>query len=378
MRRASRILVTVVIITLLIAVPGCKKKDLSDIVIGVVGCETGMPQLGLAQRRAVQMAVDEINAAGGLLGGRKLRAIFEDDEMSPTKGTNAVNKLIFEDKAVAIIGALNSSVSLAMRPVVEQAKIPQLTIATGSSVTSPDYKYLFMTALSDLNQAKALMNVATDQLKLTKLAFLTASDDYGESGRKLLEQAAQAKGVTIVAQEKHNSGDKDFKTQLLKIQSAGAEGVFLWAGYADGALIVRQARELGMTAQFFAGSGMVATQLIELSGPAGEGFMLTQAFWPNPDNPKIQAFLDRWQKLYNEQPIPHGVQAYDTVYILADAIKRADSSDPTKIRDAIAATKDLELITGKFSFDSSNVIVGKTVNVITIRNGKFELVKSGI
>ena len=345
--------------------------------IGVVGPESGgAAQLGQGQRKAVQMAVDEINAKK-LAGDWKLEVFFEDDEGNPTKSASATNKLIQQSQVHVLIGAIHSSATLADMVVTARAGLPQLTAgSTGTSITEQGNKWIFRTAVNDGFQANALMKYAKDVLKIKKVATFTAADDYGQSGAKLLEAAAQREGLQLVAKPTYNNGDKDFKPQLLTIKDGGAEGIFMWGLYQDAALIGKQARQLGIGAQLFGASGMAAQKLIELGGDAVQGLILTQTFLPDSPDAKVNEFVSKYKEKYKENPIPHAAQAYDTVYILADAVKKANGVKPDALRDAIAKTSGLKLVTGSPKFNDKGDDIGKNLLVTVIKGTKFELIKT--
>ena len=345
--------------------------------IGVVGPESGgAAQLGQGQRKAIQMAADEINAKK-LAGEWKLEVFFEDDEGNPTISASATNKLIQQSQVNVLIGAIHSSATLADMVVTARAGLPQLTAgSTGTSITEQGNKWIFRTAVNDGFQANALMKYAKDVLKIKKVATFTAADDYGQSGAKLLEAAAQREGLQLVAKPTYNNGDKDFKPQLLTIKDGGAEGIFMWGLYQDAALIGKQARQLGIGAQLFGASGMAAQKLIELGGDAVQGLILTQTFLPDSPDAKVNEFVSKYKEKYKENPIPHAAQAYDTVYILADAVKKANGVKPDALRDAIAKTSGLKLVTGSPKFNDKGDDIGKNLLVTVIKGAKFELIKT--
>ena len=343
--------------------------------IGVVGPESGgAAQLGQGQKKAVQMAVEEINAKK-LAGDWKLEVFFEDDEGNPTKSANATNKLIQQSGVQSVIAAIHSSATLADMVITSRAGIPQITAgSTGSSITEQGNKFIFRTAVNDEFQADALIKYAKNVLNLKKVATLTAADDYGQSGAKLLAAAAKKEGVELVNAQVYNNGDKDFKPQILAIKDSGAEGIFMWGLYTEAALIGKQSRQLGVNVQLFGASGMAAQKLIELGGDATQGLILTQSFLPVSDNPAVKTFVANYKAKYNENPIPHAAQAYDTVYILADAIKRAGKADPTALRDAIAKTSGVKLVTSDVKFNDRGDDVGKYLLMTQIKGENFELI----
>jgi len=366
-----------VLVLLLFIATGVGAADAAQVLrIGVVGPESGGgAQLGLGQRRAIQMAVEEINE-GKLAGEWTLEVFFEDDEGNPTKSASATNKLIQQSGVKVIIGAIHSSCTLADMVVTSRAGIPQITAgSTGASITQQGNKFIFRTAANDFLQADALIKYARDEFGFKKVATFTAADDYGQSGAKLLREACGKYGVELVAEPTYNNGDKDFKPQLLTIKDRGAEVIFMWGLYTEAALIAQQAQQLGVNAQLCGASGMAALKLIELGGEAAQGLILTQTFLPDSDHPKVRAFVDNYRDKFNESPIPHAAQAYDTVFIIADAIRRAGSNDPRKLRDAISATEGLELVTGDPNFNDNGDDIGKRLLITQIKGDKFEMVK---
>lgn len=378
-KKIARILMVVMVLGSALGTVGCGYKKTVDKVlkIGVVGPESGgSAQLGLGQHKAIQMAVDEINTNKGA-GEWKLEVVFEDDEGNPTKSASATNKLLQQSQANIIIGAINSSATLADMVVTSRAGIPQITAgSTGASITEQNNKWIFMTAANDGLQANALVKYAKEVLGIKKMATFTASDDYGQSGAKLLANAAQKYGVELVAKPTYNNGDKDFKPQLLAIKEKGAQGIFMWGLYTEAALISRQAQQFDVKAQLLGASGMATAKLIELGGDAVQGLILTQTFLPESNDVKVKEFVQKYKSKYNEDPIPHAAQAYDTVYIIADAVKKADSNKPDVLRDALAKTADLKLVTGEPKFNEKGYDIGKRLLITSIKGQKFELVKT--
>lgn len=361
----------------MVGLAGCAKGGSEKTLrIGVVGPESGgSAQLGQAQRKAVQMAVDEINTSSGP-GGWKLEAFFEDDEGNPTKSANATTKLIQQSKCDVIIGAINSSCTLADMVVTQRTGVPQITAgSTGAAITEQASPWIFRTAVNDEFQARAVVEYAVRTLGLKKAATLTAADDYGQSGAKLLARAAGELGLQLVSTSTYNNGDKDFKPQIIAAKDGGAEAIFLWGLYTEAALVARQARQLGFTGQLFGASGMAAAKLMELGGEAVEGMILTQSFLPDADDARVRDFVTKWRQKYGDNPIPHAAQAYDTVYVIADAVKRANSTEPKALRDAIAATAGLSGVTGNARFNTKGDDVGKRVLITAIKGGKFVLVR---
>jgi branched-chain amino acid transport system substrate-binding protein len=379
-KKRGKIFLLILLIVVVNTLTACSssQESLEKILrIGVVGPESGgSAQLGQGQRKAVELAVNEINK-NKLAGEWKLEAVFQDDEGNPTKSSSATNKLIQESKVNVVIASINSSSTLADMVVTERAGIPQITPgSTGASITEQGNEWIFRTAANDSFQADALVKYAKEDLGITKVATFTASDDYGQSGAKLLKNAIEKYGLELAANPTYNNGDKDFKPQLITIRDNGAQAIFMWGLYTEAALISNQAQQLGLDVQLFGASGMAAQKLIELGGDATQGLILTQTFLPDADIPTVKEFVQKYKEKYNEDPIPHGAQAYDTVYIIANAVSKADSSEPEALRDAIRNTQGLELVTGNPTFNEQGDDIGKRLLITKIDRNKFTLVKA--
>ncbi|QAT61924.1 hypothetical protein EQM13_10120 [Acidilutibacter cellobiosedens] len=379
-KKRGKIFLLILLIVVVNTLTACSssQESLEKILrIGVVGPESGgSAQLGQGQRKAVELAVNEINK-NKLAGEWKLEAVFQDDEGNPTKSSSATNKLIQESKVNVIIASINSSSTLADMVVTERAGIPQITPgSTGASITEQGNEWIFRTAANDSFQADALVKYAKEDLGITKVATFTASDDYGQSGAKLLKNAIEKYGLELVANPTYNNGDKDFKPQLITIRDNGAQAIFMWGLYTEAALISNQSQQLGLDVQLFGASGMAAQKLIELGGDAAQGLILTQTFLPDADIPTVKEFVQKYKEKYNEDPIPHGAQAYDTVYIIANAVLKADSSEPEALRDAIRNTQGLELVTGNPTFNEQGDDIGKRLLITKIDGNKFTLIKA--
>jgi branched-chain amino acid transport system substrate-binding protein len=379
-KKRGKIFLLILLIVVVNTLTACSssQESLEKILrIGVVGPESGgSAQLGQGQRKAVELAVNEINK-NKLAGEWKLEAVFQDDEGNPTKSSSATNKLIQESKVNVIIASINSSSTLADMVVTERAGIPQITPgSTGASITEQGNEWIFRTAANDSFQADALVKYAKEDLGITKVATFTASDDYGQSGAKLLKNAIEKYGLELAANPTYNNGDKDFKPQLITIRDNGAQAIFMWGLYTEAALISNQSQQLGLDVQLFGASGMAAQKLIELGGDAAQGLILTQTFLPDADIPTVKEFVQKYKEKYNEDPIPHGAQAYDTVYIIANAVLKADSSEPEALRDAIRNTQGLELVTENPTFNEQGDDIGKRLLITKIDGNKFTLVKA--
>ena len=320
--------------------------------IGVSGPYTGgSSPMGASMRDGVRLAATEINAKGGILG-RKIELIERDDEGQPPRGATVSQELINKEKVVATVGFINTGVSLASQRFYQEAKIPVLNnVATGSIVTkqflSPEFadNYIFRTSANDTIQSAMIVNEAIDNRKFTKVAILADSTNYGQLGREDLEKALAAKNIKPVAVEKFNVKDVDMTAQLLKAKEAGAQAILTYAIGPELAQIANGMEKLGWKVPMIGSWTLSMGNFIDNAGKNGEGARMPQTFIQEPNSPKRKAFIDAYLKAYNPPngriPSPvSAAQGYDSMYILAAAIKQAGNTDGVKIREALENLKE--------------------------------------
>jgi len=317
--------------------------------IGVSGPFTGgSSSMGVSMRDGVRLATDEINKAGGVLG-RQLQLIERDDEAKNERGVQIAQELIQREKVVATVGFINTGVSLASQRFYEAAKIPVMNnVATGSIVThqfddQPE-NYIFRNAASDSIQAPMIVDEAVTRRGFKKVAILADSTNYGQLGREDLEKALTLKGIKPVAEEKFNIGDVDMTAQLLKAKAAGADAILTYAIGPELAQIANGMTKLGWKVPMIGSWTLSMANFIDNAGPGGEGARMPQTFIQEPTTPKRQSFIISYLKTFKpknnriDSPVS-AAQGYDSVYLLAAAIKQAGSTDGPKIK---AALEDLK------------------------------------
>jgi branched-chain amino acid transport system substrate-binding protein len=317
--------------------------------IGVQGPFTGgSSSMGVSMRDGVRLATDEINKAGGVLG-RQLLLVERDDEAKNERGVQIAQELINKEKVVASVGYINTGVALASQRFYQEAKIPVMNnVATGSLVThqfddQPE-NYIFRNAAHDSIQAPMIVEEAVQRRKYKKVAILADSTNYGQLGRADLEKALELKGIKAVAVEKFNVKDVDMTAQLLKAKEAGAEAVLTYAIGPELAQIANGMTKLGWKVPMIGSWTLSMANFIDNAGPGGEGARMPQTFIQEPTTPKRQAFIINYLKTFNpknariDSPVS-AAQGYDSVYLLAAAIKQAGATDGPKIK---AALEDLK------------------------------------
>ncbi len=318
--------------------------------IGVSGPFTGgSSPMGVSMRDGVRLAAEEINKAGGIMG-RQIKLIERDDEAKNERGVQVSQELINRERVVATLGFINTGVSLAGQRFYEQAKIPVINnVATGSIVTQqflppqfPD-NYIFRNSANDSIQAEMIAEEAVDKRGFKKVAILADSTNYGQLGREDLEKALARRGVKAVAEEKFNIGDVDMTAQLLRAKQAGAQAILTYGIGPELAHIANGMATLGWRVPMVGSWTLSMSNFIDNAGKNGNGARMPQTFIEAPANtPKRKAFVEAYHKAYNVERIPSPVsaaQGYDSMYLMAAAIKQAGSTDGVKIREALENLK---------------------------------------
>ena len=317
--------------------------------IGVDGPFTGgSSSMGVSMRDGVRLATEEINKAGGVLG-RQIVLVERDDEAKNERGVQIAEELINKEKVVAAVGYINTGVSLASQRFFQEAKIPVMNnVATGSIVTNqfpkdPD-NYIFRNSAPDNIQAPMIAAEAVTRRGFKKVAILADSTNYGQLGREDLEKALAAKGIKPVAEEKFNIKDVDMTAQLLKAKEAGAEVILTYGIGPELAQIANGMTKLGWKVPMIGSWTLSMANFIDTAGPGGEGARMPQTFIQEPTTPKRKAFIEAYLKTFKpkdnriDSPVS-AAQGYDSVYLLAAAIKQAGSTDGPKIREALEDLK---------------------------------------
>lgn len=367
MKRLAKLFLISVVSIFLLVLP---LQAARTIKIGAIFPITGpLATFGTSCANGAKMAIEEVNLRGGVLGS-KIQLLIEDDQYKPEEAANAAKKLIERDKVVALIAEVTSSITLVVAPIAQQSKIVLLTpIATNPKVTQVG-DYIFRACFIDDFQGEVMANFVYKNLKLKTAAILTAvTSDYSKGLAQFFKQKYTALGGKIVAEESYSEGDSDFRAQLTKIKAAKPEFVYVPGYYADVGPILLQARELGITVPFGGGDGWDSPVLLQTAGKAAEGCFFSNHYSPDSKELVVQTFVKNYQKKYGTTPDALAALAYDAAKLLVDAINRAGSTDSSKIRDALAATKGFRGVTGVITFDANRNPV-KSAVIIEIKGGK--------
>jgi len=344
----------------LLSFAGCSKKEEGPIKVGALFAVTGPAAfLGEPERNTAQMVIDEINSKGGIKG-RKLQLVVYDTMGDTTKAVQLANKLIKNDKVVAIIGPSTTGESMAVIPVVEKEQVPLISCSAGIKITDPVKKWVFKTAQNDSLAVNRIYE-HLQQKKQTKVAILTVSDGFGSSGREQLKEQAAKNGITIVLDETYGPKDTDMSAQLTKIRGSQAQAIICWGTNPGPAVVAKNARQLGITMPLFMSHGVSSRKFIELAGDAAEGLKLPSGkvivagLLPDTDPQKkaLLSYVSSYKKSFNTEGDHFGGHAWDAVMLLKGAIERGGSNAAT-IRDQLEKTTQFPGIGGMFSYSATD------------------------
>jgi len=354
---------------------GTDKSDTSPIQIGSIMPISGpVSAYGTQSRDAIVMAIDEINAAGGVLG-RQLQVTVEDDQANPETTKNAFTKLVTKDGVIAIIGALTSKCSLAITSDAQARKIIMISPSSTNDTVTDAGDYIFRACYNDSFQGQVVAQFAYENLKATKAAILfDNTNDYSKGLSETFKAKFIASGGTIVAEESYATGDKDFNAQITNVKSKNPEIIFIPDYYNTVSLIAKQVRAQGITVPMLGADGW--DEIVNNAGDEVVGCYYSNHYSPDANDPEVKAFVEKYTKLYNVQPNALAALAYDATYIVADAITKAGSVDPEAIKEAMMLT-DKKFVTGNIKFDAKRnpiksavmveIVKGATANHPTVK-----------
>jgi branched-chain amino acid transport system substrate-binding protein len=331
---------------------------------------------GQSSHNGILLAVEELNARGGVLG-RPIQLVTEDNQSKPGDSATITKKLISRDRVVVVLNGGTSAQCLESGPVCQAAKIPLVaTTATDPQVTEKG-TYVFRTCFIDDFQGAVLAKFARNSLKAQRVALLTSvSSTFSVGLSRVFRKSFTALGGEIVGEQRYSEGDKDFRAQLTAIRALNPDVIAATGYYTEGALICRQARDLGIRAPLISGDGWEAPELIEIGGTAVNGAYYSAHYSSESTAPEVQAFVKKYREHYSGQtPDSLAPLAYDAMLIVAEAITRAAGTEGPRLRDAIAATKDFPGVTGRTTIDAQRN-ASKAAVIIAVNNGHFHFVET--
>jgi branched-chain amino acid transport system substrate-binding protein len=360
----------------LFALVGASSLAQDEIKVGEFAALTGgSASFGQSSHKGTELAFDEINATGGVLG-KKFKLITEDDQSAAGQPATIVRKLIAQDKVVAVLGEVRSSATLEAAPICQQDKIPLISPAATNPKVTEVGDYISRVCFIDPFQGTVMAKFALSK-GWKKVAVLTdVKQDYSVGLAEFFEKGLSAGGGQVVKEQKYSTGDKDFKPQLTSIKASKPDAIFIPGYYAEVALIGKQARLLGIKVPMLGGDGWVGDSLLKVGGNSLDGSFFSCHFSAEDQAPGVQEFVKKFKaKFSGEVPDDMAALGYDSAMILADAIKRAGTTDGAKLKDAIAGTKDYKGVTGVITLDAQRN-ASKPAVILTIAKGGFQFVEA--
>ncbi|MBC7264477.1 MAG: ABC transporter substrate-binding protein [Chloroflexi bacterium] len=375
MRRLPQIVITSLTLASLLSVLlfGCAPREAKEIKIGSIAHLTGaLSTFGESHRKAVDLAVAQINEKGGLLGS-KVVIIHEDDQSDPVVAAAAAHKLIVQDKVVAIIGPIASTMGMAAAPIAEMSKVPMVVTGTSPQIT-PGKAYVFRSCWTDDFQGPVLASFCREELGAKTAAILyDIGNEYATTVSQLFAKTFEELGGKITTIQTHPSGATDFRAQLTSIKATSPDVFFCPDNYVDINLIAKQANEIGLEAQKI---GADAWDSPELDLVSTDGAYYCSHFSMEDPRPETRAFVEAFRNKYGSDPDLLAIMAYDAAQVVFDAIKRAGKLDGESIQKAMAATKGLPGAQGDITFNENGDPISLPAAILRIEGGRVVYVKS--
>lgn len=334
----------------------------------------GNASFGQSSHKGTALAIEEVNAAGGVLG-KQLHLITEDDQSMAGQPATIARKLISQDKVVAVLGEVASSKSMEAAPICQGNKVPMISPASTNPKVTEIGDYIFRVCFIDPFQGTVMAKFALSK-GFKKVAVMTdVKQDYSMGLAEYFVKEFTANGGQIVKEQKYVSGDKDFKAALTSIKPTRPDAIFVPGYYGEVSLIALQAKQFGIKAPLLGGDGWVGDSLLKVAGNALDGSFFSCHFSAQDKSPVVQGFVERFKAKYGSEPDDMAALGYDSAQILVDAIKRAGSTESEKLRAAIADTKDFNAVTGKITLDEHRN-AKKPATILTIENGGFKYLET--
>jgi len=347
----------------------------TDVKIGVYLSLTGSTDsYGISAKNGFDMALNEINDSGGLLG-KRVRFITIDDSSRSYLAVMAVKRLIEHDKVSAILGEVISSRTHAAAPFCQAAQVPMVTPSSTHPGVTTVGDYIFRTCFIDPFQGEVMATFAYNTLKLRTVAtFMDLKNEYSMNLGRIFNDKFSELGGKVMTTEFYSEGDVDFMLQLRKIKNAAPQAVFLPGYFSEVSRIAIQAREIGLKIPFIGTDGWDSPRLLETAGDELEGCYFSNHFSPEIDLPAVKTFVKNYKTAYGGQlPDANAVLAYDAARVLFDAIKRAGTDNPQMIRDALAETRDFAGVVGPITINEQRDAIKPAV-ILKIADDRFEYV----
>jgi branched-chain amino acid transport system substrate-binding protein len=349
-----------------------------DILVGEYGSLTGaQATFGTSTHQGIILAVDEINAAGGV-NGRKIKVVTEDDQSKQEEAANAVSKLISQNGVVAVLGEVASSCSIAAAPICQGSKVPMITPSSTNEAVTKKGDFIFRVCFTDdyqgENQAKFANQWLEENKKPKNVAILTdVKSDYSQGLTKVFTKKLQELGGKVVITQSYANADSDFRSQLTAIKATNPSLLFVPGYYTDIGQIAIQRADLGLNVPMLGGDGWESPKLIEIGGKALEGCFYTNHYFADDPAPIVHDFVEKYKARWGAKPDALAALGYDAAKVLAESLKRSGGKGGANLRDAIGQTKNFPGVTGTITIGPDRNAVGKKLVIEEIKNGQLTL-----
>lgn len=383
MKSVFRMFATAISVIVLLALAACGGGDSNasgssedsgkvSAKIGVVTFASGSgAAYGEAITNGLKLAQSEINGQGDV----NIDLAIEDSAGEPDQALSAAQKLMNSENVTGIIGPTLSTEFEVVAPVADQNGVPILGTSTTAQGIPQIGEYVFRDSIPESLAIPASVEKAVEEYDAKKVAIMYGNDDvFTKAGYDSMKEAAEDLDLDVVTTQTFQKGQSDYKAQLTKIKQLKPDIILCSALYNEGAVIMKQARSQGIDVPFVGGNGFNSPEVIDIAGDAGNGLIVATPWFTGKDDEKVQDFVKAYKDEYGDEPDQFAAQAYDGLYIIADALKNAGDDDRDKLRDALAETKDINGVLGNISFDEDGDVVMDPV-VLTIKDGKFQEMK---
>jgi len=352
-----------------------QSKD--PILIGVSGPLTGQyAQYGAQWKKGFDLALDEINASGGI-NGRPLAYVFEDTQSDPRQTVTVARKFVADERIVVEVGDFSSAASMAASPIYQAAQMVQF----GFTNSHPDFTkggdFVWSNAVNQKDEMPLLADFLRD-LGLKKIAVLHLNSDWGRTAKDLLVEAIKQRGGEVVGSEAYLADEKDFRSAIVRLRGANPDSIALISYYPDGAQLTRQIRQAGITLPIVAGGSIYSPKFLELGGADVNGVLTTVPFFPDDPRPLVQKFVKSFEAKFGAEPDAYNGRAYDTIILLA-SVMRQFGTDRKAIQQGLGKIKDVpSVVYGAVTFDTeTRRVANPLVSRIEVKNGKWAAYEGG-
>ena len=376
-KKTKRILSGLVAMSMMaLLTTGCGNTNSNEIKIGANLEMTGnTATFGQSATNGAKLAIKQVNAKGGVLG-KQITLVVADNKSDTAEAANAMQKLATQDKVIASIAPIASSSVMAAAQVNESAKILGISPTASNPNVTVDLEtgkvrdYLFRATFIDPFQGAVMANFAKNTLKAQKAAvYIENSSDYAKGLGKFFKETFVQNGGNIVSDEAYLAKDTDFKATLTKIKASNPDVIFVPGYYQEVGMIVKQAREIGITVPILGADGWDSAKLPEIAGAeALNNTFFSNHYSPDDNSPEIKNFVEAYKAEYGQVPDAFAALSYDATMMIIEAIKRAGVEDSVKVKDELAKTKDYQGVSGSITLDEKHNAV-KGVVIIEMKNG---------